>query len=1349
MEHIAPYHSKHKIRFVTAASLFDGHDATINIMRRILQSSGAEVIHLGHNRSVDEVVNCAIQEDVQGIALTSYQGGHLEYFKYMHDLLKERGAGHIKIFGGGGGVFLPQEIEELQAYGISRIYSPDDGRRMGLQGMINDMLIQCDFEHKIKLNGELRHLPEKDATAIATAITVAENHPKEAHHFLSEVHKMIKTSKIPVLGITGTGGSGKSSLVDEIVRRFLVETDKTVAIISVDPSKRKTGGALLGDRIRMNAINNPRVYMRSLATRQANLALSKHVQESIDICKAAGYDFIIVETSGIGQSDTMITDYCDLSMYVMTPEFGAATQLEKIDMLDFADLVALNKFDKRGALDAIRDVRKQYKRNHQLFAAKDEDIPVYGTMASQFNDPGMNTLFSALMAAVKIKTDTDFFEAKGERLTTKGKESEKIYIIPPDRVRYLAEIAESSADYDQWVNEQCKIAQQLFQIHGVIELLSNVKTQYLASPNPHKEPQNIASLQEIQQHLEDHLHPECKRLLNQWPETIKQYTAENFIYKVREKEIKLPLYYTSLSQLKVPKISLPKYEAWGDILRWLLTENVPGEFPYAAGVFPLKREGEDPTRMFAGEGGPERTNKRFHYVSLGQPAHRLSTAFDSVTLYGEDPHTRPDIYGKIGNSGVSIATLDDAKKLYSGFDLCEAATSVSMTINGPAPMLLGFFMNAAIDQQCEKYIKEHGLEHLVEIKFKQLYDDRGLARPTYRLTQTLSKGEGLKNPTPTPAPSKGEMVVKKENGVKQFGYETGDSAIWETLKANSRENRRNQTEAEDILWQLLRNKQTGYKIRRQHAIDGYIADFVCLSKGLVIEVDGGYHLSTKEEDKVRTAVLNNEGFEVIRFTNDEAISNAQRVIHIIKEKLIHQPDRNLTAEDEFGDVRHGTPHPALSKGEGSGEGDLSEENEKVLSFGEDLGEATEEHSGTLPPGNNGLGLMLLGLTGDQVLPADVYSRIKAKAISTVRGTVQADILKEDQAQNTCIFSTEFALRMMGDIQQYFIDKKVRNFYSVSISGYHIAEAGANPITQLAFTLSNGFTYVEYYLSRGMHIDDFAPNLSFFFSNGIDPEYAVIGRVARRIWAKAIKNKYKGNDRSQKLKYHIQTSGRSLHAQEIDFNDIRTTLQALYAIYDNCNSLHTNAYDEAITTPTEESVRRAMAIQLIINRELGLAKNENPIQGAFIIEELTDLVEEAVMTEFKAINERGGVLGAMETMYQRSKIQEESLYYETLKHTGEYPIVGVNTFLNKKGSPTIVPSEVIRATEEEKQFQIAALCEFQHRNEDIVPELLKNLQHTAVTGGNIFKSLMEACKYCSLGQISHALYEVGGQYRRNM
>jgi methylmalonyl-CoA mutase len=1121
MESIAPYQSKNKIRFVTAASLFDGHDATINIMRRILQSTGAEVIHLGHNRSVDEIVNCAIQEDVQGIALTSYQGGHVEYFKYMYDLLAERGAGHIKIFGGGGGVFLPDEIAELQAYGISKIYSPDDGRTMGLQGMINDMMQQCDFpitEPELGAGADKIKVIARSISAAEAGINIPLTAPGSSFH-------------PPVLGITGTGGSGKSSLVDEIVRRFLMETDKTLAIISVDPSKRKTGGALLGDRIRMNAINNPRIYMRSLATRQANLALSKHVQEAIDICKAAGYDMIIVETSGIGQSDTMITDYCDLSLYVMTPEFGAATQLEKIDMLDFADLVALNKFDKRGALDALRDVRKQYKRNHMLFDAGDEDLPVYGTMASQFNDPGMNTLFAALIKTIKDKTGVDLLPADKLKAATKQGESEKIYIIPPDRVRYLAEIAESSAAYNDWVNEQSKIAQQMYNVRGTIDLLTS-NTETVSAEN------QVAGLEDIYKHLEDHLHADCRRLLKEWRETVVKYKADDFIYKVRDKEIKQPLFYTSLSQLKIPKISLPKYEAWGDILRWLLTENVPGEFPFAAGVFPLKRDGEDPTRMFAGEGGPERTNKRFHYVSLGQPAHRLSTAFDSVTLYGEDPHTRPDIYGKIGNSGVSIATLDDAKKLYSGFDLCHASTSVSMTINGPAPMLLGFFMNAAIDQQCEKYITENKLEHLVEAKFKELYDDKGLQRPHYQ-------------------------------------------------------------------------------------------------------------------------------------------------------------------------------------------------------------------GGTLPNGNNGLGLMLLGLTGDQVLPTEVYEKIRTYAIATVRGTVQADILKEDQAQNTCIFSTEFALRMMGDIQQYFIQQKVRNFYSVSISGYHIAEAGANPITQLAFTLSNGFTYVEYYLSRGMNIDDFAPNLSFFFSNGIDPEYSVIGRVARRIWAKAIKNKYKGNDRSQKLKYHIQTSGRSLHAQEIDFNDIRTTLQALYAIYDNCNSLHTNAYDEAITTPTEESVRRAMAIQLIINRELGLAKNENPIQGAFIIEELTDLVEQAVLTEFKAINDRGGVLGAMETMYQRSKIQEESLYYETLKHTGEYPIIGVNTFLNKKGSPTIIPSEVIRATEEEKQYQIAALNLFKERNAHQTEDLLNDLQVKAIAGDNIFDSLMEVCKYCSIGQISHALYEVGGQYRRNM
>lgn len=1123
MQQVEIYKPKNKIRFVTAASLFDGHDATINIMRRILQSSGAEVIHLGHNRSVDEVVNCAIQEDVQGIAMTSYQGGHIEYFKYMFDLLQEKGSGHIKIFAGGGGVILPSEIEELQAYGISKIYSPDDGRRMGLQGMINDMLEKTDFITKSSITNELKTIPNKDIKSIAGAITVAENDPEAAQKFVDELKKLSKNNKAPILGITGTGGAGKSSLVDELVRRFLVEVkDKTLAIISVDPSKRKTGGALLGDRIRMNAINNPRVYMRSLATRQANLALSKNVQESIDICKAAGYDLIIVETSGIGQSDTEITEHCDVSLYVMTPEFGAATQLEKIDMLDFADLVAINKFDKRGALDALRDVRKQYKRNHNIFDAKDDEIPIYGTMASQFNDPGMNNLFVALMEQIKVKTGTDF-QAKMEFTLD---QSEKIYIIPSDRIRYLAEIAEASQTYNEWVDKQTAIARKMYQLKGVMDLAQSHQSLSIGE-----------GLQEAYAFFEEQLDGECKRLLRQWPETKKSYKEEFFIYKVRDKEIKQPLYYESLSKLNIPKVSLPRYEDWGDILRWLLTENLPGEFPYAAGVFPLKREGEDPTRMFAGEGGPERTNKRFHYVSLGQPAHRLSTAFDSVTLYGEDPHIRPDIYGKIGNSGVSIATLDDAKKLYSGFDLCAPSTSVSMTINGPAPMLLGFFMNAAIDQQCEKYIIENGLEKEVQIKIDSLYKSKGVNRPTY--------------------------------------------------------------------------------------------------------------------------------------------------------------------------------------------------------------------NGQLPEGNNGLGLMLLGLTGDQVLPADVYSKIKAYAISAVRGTVQADILKEDQAQNTCIFSTEFALRMMGDIQKYFIDEKVRNFYSVSISGYHIAEAGANPISQLAFTLSNGFTFVEYYLSRGMHIDDFAPNLSFFFSNGIDPEYAVIGRVARRIWAKAIKNKYKGNDRSQKLKYHIQTSGRSLHAQEIDFNDIRTTLQALYAIYDNCNSLHTNAYDEAITTPTEESVRRAMAIQLIINRELGLAKNENPLQGAFIIEELTDLVEDAVLAEFKRINDRGGVLGAMETMYQRGKIQEESLYYETLKHTGEYPIVGVNTFLNKNGSPTIVPGEVIRATEEEKQFQIQTLKAFQERNKDKAPSVIKQLQKSAIAGDNIFEQLMEVCKVCSLGQISNALYEVGGQYRRNM
>jgi isobutyryl-CoA mutase len=1121
-----PYKAKNKIRIVTAASLFDGHDAAINIMRRIIQSSGVEVIHLGHDRSVQEIVDCAIQEDANAIALTSYQGGHNEFFKYMHDLLKERGCGHIRIFGGGGGTILPSEIEELQNYGITRIYAPDDGRAMGLQGMINDMLEKCDFPTGQNLNGEAKHLKEKDAKSIARLISAAENFPDEFSKFLPEIKKNTTTKVTPVLGITGTGGAGKSSLVDELVRRFLIDfKDKTIAIISVDPSKRKTGGALLGDRIRMNAIRNPRVYMRSLATRQSNLALSKYVKEAVDIVKAANYDLIILETSGIGQSDTEITEHSDMSLYVMTPEYGAATQLEKIDMLDFADIIALNKFDKRGALDALRDVKKQYKRNHQLWDTDDEAIPVYGTIASQFNDPGMNKLYKAIVNTLAEKTGADL---KSDFAVT-DEMSEKIYIIPPHRTRYLAEIAENNRNYDKWVDEQKELAQKLYSIQKSIETLKESKLD--------DKDRIIKGLEETYAQISLGFDGRNKKILDGWAEKVQQYKNEFFIFKVRDKEIKIKTHYESLSHTQVPKISTPRYEAWGDVLKWNLQENVPGEFPYTAGVFPFKREGEDPTRMFAGEGGPERTNRRFHYVSLGMPAHRLSTAFDSVTLYGQDPAIRPDIYGKIGNSGVSICCLDDAKKLYSGFNLADPKTSVSMTINGPAAMLTGFFMNAAIDQQCEIYIRKNGLEKEVEEKIAKIYKDKKVVRPVYQ--------------------------------------------------------------------------------------------------------------------------------------------------------------------------------------------------------------------GKLPEGNDGLGLMLLGVTGDQVLPKDVYEKIKAESIAAVRGTVQADILKEDQAQNTCIFSTEFALRLMGDMQDYFIQQNIRNFYSVSISGYHISEAGANPITQLALTLSNGFTYVEYYASRGMDINKFAPNLSFFFSNGIDPEYSVIGRVARRIWAKAMKLKYNANERSQMLKYHIQTSGRSLHAQEIDFNDIRTTLQALYAIYDNCNSLHTNAYDEAITTPTEESVRRAMAIQLIINRELGLAKNENPLQGSFIIEELTDLVEEAVLSEFERISERGGVLGAMETMYQRGKIQEESLYYETLKHNGEYPIIGVNTFLSSKGSPTILPKEVIRATEEEKNYQITMLEQLHQGNTDKSAQLLRELQTAAIQNKNIFERLMEVCKYCSLGQITNALFEVGGQYRRNM
>lgn len=1131
---------KNKIRIVTAASLFDGHDVSINIMRRIMQQDGAEVIHLGHDRSVQEVVNCAIQEDANAIAMTSYQGGHVEYLKYMYDLLQENNCGDIKIFAGGGGVILPEEIKELEDYGVTRIYSPDDGRKMGLEGMIVDVLEKSDFPTGNNLNGELGHIISRNPRDLARLISAAENFPDlpETQAMLKEVYQLAKKTTTPVLGITGTGGSGKSSLIDEIVRRYLLDfKDKTIGIISVDPSKRKTGGALLGDRIRMNAIRNDRVYMRSMATRQSNLAVSKYIDDAVHILKAAGFDLVILETSGIGQSDTQITDFSDLSMYVMTPEYGAATQLEKIDMLDFADIVAVNKFDKRGAMDALRDVKKQFQRNHKLFDKMPDEMPVYGSIASQFNDPGTNTLYRALIDKIVEKTGADF----KSNFHPSEEQSEKIYIIPPARVRYLSEITENNRAYNKKAEAEAAVAQKLFAIHKTIETLQDSDIE--------DKDRMIKTLQEAYHKQTLEIDPKNLETLQNWESRKKKYEDEFFIFKVRDKELKIKTHTESLSHLQIPKVAVPKFEAWGEILKWVLTENFPGEFPYAAGIYPFKREGEDPTRMFAGEGGPERTNRRFHYVSRGLPAARLSTAFDSVTLYGHDPGHRPDIYGKIGNAGVSVPTLDDAKKLYSGFDLADPKTSVSMTINGPAPTIAAFFMNAAIDQQCELYIKENGLEAEVRAKIKAIFDEKGLPVPVY---------------------------------------------------------------------------------------------------------DAG------------------------------------------------------------------------------------------VSVGKQAGEDRD-----LPEGNNGLGLMLLGVTGDQVLPKDVYDEIKTRTLKAVRGTVQADILKEDQAQNTCIFSTEFSLRVMGDVQQYFIDKGVRNFYSVSISGYHIAEAGANPISQLAFTLSNGFTFVEYYLSRGMAIDDFAPNLSFFFSNGIDPEYSVIGRVARRIWAKAMKLKYGGNTRSQMLKYHIQTSGRSLHAQEIDFNDIRTTLQALYAIYDNCNSLHTNAYDEAITTPTEESVRRAMAIQLIINKELGLAKNENPLQGAFIIEELTDLVEEAVYAEFDRITERGGVLGAMETMYQRGKIQEESMYYEMLKHTGEFPIIGVNTYLNSKGSPTVLPKEVIRSTDEEKKYQIENVEDLWKRSGDKSDEMLHRLQQVAVHNQNIFEELMETVKYCSLGQITNALFEVGGQYRRNM
>jgi isobutyryl-CoA mutase len=1075
------YKPQNHIRFVTASSLFDGHDASINIMRRILQASGAEVIHLGHNRSAKEVVNAAIQEDAQGIAISSYQGGHVEYFKYMVDLLKEKGAPHIRIYGGGGGVILPREIDELHDYGIAWIFSPEDGRVMGLQGMINRMLAECDFSENAP--GQLENLQAGDVNAVAKLITLAElnvNPNKETSAAIEKVRSLVKPA--PVIGITGTGGAGKSSLTDELIRRFINEIpEKKVAILSVDPTKQKTGGALLGDRIRMNAIFNERVYMRSLATRSSKSELSLAIKDAVAVVKAAGFDLIIVETSGIGQGDAEITEICDVALYVMTSEFGAPTQLEKIDMIDFADLIVINKFERKGSEDALRQVQKQYQRSHLLYEKDLELMPVYGTIASQFNDPGTNALFAALIEKINEKTGTSWCTSFSKDANV---EKQNV-IIPNDRRYYLREISDTVRRYHKKAEEQANLARKLFQLEGASAAVKE------------KEPNNevLASLEVIKQETEAKLSAESKKILADWEQLKADYKRDRLVTRVRDKEIITVLKTKTLSGLDIPKVLLPRYKDYGEIIRWVYRENVPGSFPYTAGVFPFKREGEDPKRQFAGEGTPEQTNRRFHYLSKDDSAKRLSTAFDSVTLYGEDPDYRPDIFGKVGESGVNVCTLADMKKLYAGFDLCHPSTSVSMTINGPAPIILAMFMNTAIDQQIDKKRAELG--------------------------------------------------------------------------------------------------------------------------------------------------------------------------------------RALTAAE--------------------------------------------------------------------------VDRVKAYTLKTVRGTVQADILKEDQGQNTCIFSTEFALRMMGDIQQYFIDHQVRNYYSVSISGYHIAEAGANPISQLAFTLSNGFTYVEYYLSRGMHIDDFAPNLSFFFSNGLDPEYTVIGRVARRIWAAVMRDKYGANERSQKLKYHVQTSGRSLHAQEIDFNDIRTTLQALMALQDNCNSLHTNAYDEAITTPTEESVRRAMAIQMIITKEHGLTKNENPLQGSFIIEELTDLVEEAILQEFERINDRGGVLGAMETQYQRGKIQDESMYYEMKKHSGELPIIGVNTYLNSKppSAEAINNMEVARASQEEKELQIHNLREFQTQHKDRTEKMLQELKETAVMNGNTFAALMESVKVASLGQITHALYEVGGQYRRNM
>ena len=1148
------------VRVVTATSLFDGHDAAINVMRRIMQREGAEVVHLGHNRSVQEIVDAAIQEDVQGIAVSSYQGGHMEFFTYMVDLLREHGAGHVRVFAGGGGTIVPAEIAELEAYGVSKVYSPEDGARLGLVGMIRHLLQACDGHQEIQPDRELERLAAAGnghgdgragsgaVQALARLLTFNEwcelgRAQEEAAQFFR--HRVAELAagrtaqrRIPVLGITGTGGAGKSSLTDELVRRFLEDfPDKRVAILSVDPTQRRTGGALLGDRIRMNAINTSRTFMRSIATRQDNLALSRSIRQGVALCQAADYDLVIVETAGIGQSDTEIVDLADFTVYVMTAEFGAASQLEKIGMLDFADLIAINKFDKKGSPDALRDVRKQVRRNRGLFDAPEEELPVYGTVASRFQDPATDVFYTALLTRLDAKLALGW-QSRLQPSTTP--DDPAAVIIPPRRVRYLSEIADTVRDHKGRATRQAELASRAYALRGALAALGVSVPEgpgsLAALPGELAEP-TLARLAAEYHAALDGLEP-------YWREELAGFDARKAAlaevvtrFQVRDREVAMENYVETLSHTRVPKLVMPGFRDWGDRLRWLMLENTPGRYPFTGGAFPFKRKEEEPTRMFAGEGPPERTNRRFHFISAGMPAMRLSTAFDSVTLYGEDPHPRPDIYGKVGNSGVSICTVDDMKRLYSGFDLVNPATSVSMTINGPAPVILAFFLNTAIDQQVERNLKATG------------------------------------------------------------GWE----AAQERMRAHFRE--------------------------------------------------------------------------------------------------------------------HGGQAP--------------------------------RYRGELPPGHDGLGLGLLGIAGDRLLPRETYEKIKADTLHGVRGTVQADILKEDQAQNTCIFSTEFALKMMGDIQAYFCEYDMENFYSVSVSGYHMAEAGANPITQVAFTLANGFTFVEYYLSRGLPIDTFARNLSFFFSNGMDPEYAVIGRVARRIWAVALREKYRAGERAQKLKYHIQTSGRSLHAQEIGFNDIRTTLQALYAIYDNCNSLHTNAYDEAITTPTEESVRRAIAIQLIINRELGLARNDNPLQGSFIVEELTELVEEAILTEFDRLTERGGVLGAMETMYQRTKIQEESLYYEERKHSGEYPIVGINTFLDPNKHGAVDTAELIRSSDAEKQLQIDGLAHFRAIHARERDPALATLQAACRNRGNSFAALMEAVKSCSLGEISGALYQIGGQYRRNM